>query len=128
MCKFCDQLNWREYAVPQRNCMDTDNVCQCLSWGRIDGSDETHSYAPVSCPENCCGCADENHYFKLFTYENRMGFSYHFKAENIGIDRNSEMLTFNFCPWCGKQLSEQPVPFEMCIPCSNDHGPILLKD
>ncbi len=125
-CKFCDQLDWREYAVPEQNRMDTDNVCQCLSWGRIDGSDETHSYATFSCPENCGGCADENHYFSLFTYENRMGFSYHFKAKNFGIDRNSEMMTINFCPWCGRPLSEKIVSFEKS--CMNfEMGSVMIK-
>ena len=111
-CKFCEQLESRHYMTPVRNRMDTDNLCQCLSWGRIDGSVETGPWATISCPESCGGCADDNEHFGLFTFENRMGFSYHFKSQNLRIDRNSQMLTINFCPWCGKPLSEEIVPFE----------------
>ncbi len=112
MRSFCDRLNCRHYSVPERNKMDTDNLCQCLSQGRIDGSEETDSYASFSCPENCGGCAEENEHFGLFAFDNRIGFSFHFKAKGLQIDRNSQTLTINFCPWCGKELSEKKLDFE----------------
>lgn len=115
MCKFCDDLKWRQYSVPARNKMDSDNLCQCLSCGRIDGSEETDSYWPVSCPENCDGCAEGNEHFKLFASDNRIGLSYAFKATGLQIARNSEMLTINYCPWCGKKLTDQPVEFEESV-------------
>ena len=125
-CKFCEQLKSRDYLTPARNRMDTDNLCQCLSWGRIDGSVETGPWATIYCPEDCGGCADDNEYFGLFTYENRMGFSYHFKSQNLRIDRNSQMLTINFCPWCGKPLSEEIVPFEKS--CINfEMGSVMIE-
>lgn len=115
MCKFCDDLSWRKYSIPARNKMDSDNLCQCLSRGRIDGSPETDSDAPVFCHTKCDGCAEGNEHFELFSRDNRIGLSFAFKAKGLQIARNSEMLTINFCPWCGKKLTEQPVEFEKSV-------------
>jgi len=115
--------------------MDTDNLCQCLSWEKIDGSPETEAWADFSCPANCGGCEERNHHFGLVADKGRLGehlkarigFTYHFKAKHFEIDRVSERLTINFCPWCGRLLSDELVPFEKS--CLNfEMGTILIKD
>ena len=109
MCKFCDNLDWRNYKVSYRNNSSDDNMCEYVSPevmidGERIGSDCSH----------CDGCKRENILFSLHTYSNRIGINFYRKIKGLTIDQHSEMFTFNFCPWCGKQLTEELVDFEKC--------------
>lgn len=121
MCKFCDDLSWREYRIMLRNFGADDNVCEIISQLH-DCYDNSPIYedgicysGTVNC-EDCNGCADENLYFSLRTYENNIGFDFYHKIRELTISPSSEMIQFNFCPWCGKQIvnNDNIVPFEKC--------------
>lgn len=108
MCKFCDDLTWRQYRIPYRNCMADDNSCDYGSPNVNNGY-----FCGRTC-ENCDGCADENLYFSIRTYDNNIGFDFSHRIKELVIEPSSEMVQINFCPWCGKKLSDEIVPFEKC--------------
>ena len=108
MCKFCDSLDWGKYKIPYRNCSSDDNSCEYGSPDVIDG--EVYG----STCDDCCGCADNNLYFSIHTYDNRIGFDFTHKIKNLIIEPSSEMININFCPWCGRKLDDVTIPFEKC--------------
>lgn len=109
MCNFCDNLKWREYNVELRNSNACDNLCQVMSTKLEEIDGELYNLG-VDC-EGCGGCMVDG--FVLRTYDNRIGFSYNHKIKELFIGRNSEMIDFNFCPWCGKQLTDKLVDFTL---------------
>jgi len=112
MCKFCDDLKWREYKIPYRTCSADDNRCEYGSPDIVnDGENE---YILGSTCEDCSGCAEDNLYFSIRTYQNRIGLDFTHRIKNLIIEPCSEMVDINFCPWCGKQLNDELVPFENC--------------
>ena len=114
MCDFCKNLDCQKHLIPQRYSMDIDNLCQVLTTGNIDSSDENCCYDDVNCSD-CDGCAEGNESFSLNVYGNRIAVSYLFKAKGLIIDRSSETLAINFCPWCGRQLSDKIIGFDKCL-------------
>lgn len=109
MCKFCDDIKWREYYVDMRNTDACDNLCEIMS-SKLENIDGELYNLGVDCGD-CDGCAKSG--FKLFTYDNRIGFSYNQKIKQLHIGRNSEMFDVNFCPWCGKRINQNKlVEFE----------------
>lgn len=112
MCKFCDDLEWREYKIPYRTCSADDNRCEYGSPDIVnDGENE---YILGSTCEDCSGCAEDNLYFSIRTYQNRIGLDFTHRIKNLIIEPCSEMVDINFCPWCCKQLNDELVPFENC--------------
>ena len=104
MCKFCDDLEWREYKIPYRTCSADDNRCEYGSPDIVnDGENE---YILGSTCEDCSGCAEDNLYFSIRTYQNRIGLDFTHRIKNLIIEPCSEMVDINFCPWCGKQLND----------------------
>lgn len=123
-CKFCDPASeFSHYLIPERNQMDTDNLCEILTQ-RL--GDEVNGGNDIWCNE-CYGCTEENTHFVLNAFDNCISLSYRFKGRDLQIDRNSEVMHINFCPWCGRRLSEKMVVFEKCVPCSID-APVPLKE
>lgn len=109
MCKFCDDLKWREYKVMQRSDDACDNLCEIMT-AKLENIDGEVFSLGSDCSD-CDGCKDYG--FKLFTYNNRIGFSYRQNIKQLHIGKNSEMLDINYCPWCGKRLNnEVDVKFE----------------
>lgn len=107
-CKFCEQLVWREYLIPRRNRSSSDNLCEILTH-RL--GDEVNLGNEIWC-KDCDGCEEENTHFALTAWKNCIGLTYRFKGRDLEIDRCSELLDINFCPWCGRRLSEKMVDFE----------------
>ena len=109
MCDFCDNLEWREYRVMERNSDACDNLCEVMTAKLENINGELFSMG--SDCSDCDVCKDYG--FRLFTYDNRIGFSYRQNIKQLHIGRNSEMLDINFCPWCGKRINpEKDVKFE----------------
>lgn len=112
MCKFCDNLEWRTYLVPQRTEDACDNLCEVMT-AKLENIDGEVFSLRSDC-ENCNGCAPGNMGFAMHTYGNRIGFDYRHRIKELIIGRNSEMFDINFCPWCGKRLSKEMVDFDKC--------------
>ncbi|MBU5331679.1 hypothetical protein KQI61_05675 [Anaerocolumna aminovalerica] len=112
LCKFCDDLKWRTYIVPQRSTYACDNMCEIMT-SKIEQFGEEIFLTGTDC-SNCDGCKEENHTFLIRTYENRIGFDYVAHVKGMHVMPTSEMLDINYCPWCGRRISEQEVSFEKC--------------
>lgn len=108
MCKFCDDLSWKTYIVPQRNTSADDNQCLFGSPLILDGEvfDNT-------C-DNCDGCKKDNRHFGLTLWENNLKLDYVSRIKKLIIEPSSESIRINFCPWCGKSLTDNPVDFDKC--------------
>lgn len=107
MCKFCDDLTWKTYMVPQRNTSSADNQCEF-------GSPLFNGEISYSTCDNCDGCKEGNHHFGLTLWENRLILSYVSRIKKLIIEPSSENIKINFCPWCGKPLTDNPVDFDKC--------------
>ena len=108
MCKFCDSLEWRRYKIPYRNCSSDDNSCEFGSLDIIDGE-----VCGSTC-NDCKGCAKDNLYFSIHTYDNRIGFDFTHMIKNLVIEPSSEMSDINFCAGGGRKLNDVTIPFEKC--------------
>lgn len=53
-------------------------------------------------------------YIFLYIYDNRVGFDFVHKIKKLIIEPSSEMIDINFCPWCGRKLNDDIVPFDKC--------------
>ena len=107
-CEFCNNLKWRHYIVPVRSTSTDDNICEYGSPDIVDGYVLGHTC------HDCGGCAEGNWHFTLRAYENRIGIDYLHRFKHLVVDTSSEMIDINFCPWCGRQLSEEIKPFSKC--------------
>lgn len=93
MCKFCDNLKWREINIPIRTSMADDNICEIM----MDSN----------CDECNHGCADKNHYFSITTWEDNLSLNYYHKIGELIIYPVSARFSINFCPMCGKRIAEK---------------------
>jgi hypothetical protein len=99
MCRFCDNIidKTKEIIWNVRSTYADDNICEF-----VNGND--------------CGSCDKcEMYFKLDSYELNgninVGMQYNQKittpdGKDVIIRPFSEMLQFNYCPFCGKQISK----------------------
>lgn len=108
MCKFCDNLTWKTYIVPQRNTSADDN--QCIFGSPLILNGEVFD----STCDNCDGCKEENHHFGLTLWENNLKFDYVSRIKKLIIEPSSENIKINFCPWCSRSLTDNPVDFDKC--------------
>lgn len=108
MCKFCDDLKWKTYIIPQRNTFADDNQCEFGS--PVLFNDEVCDFTCIGCD----GCKEENRHFSLISWENNLKFDYVSRIKNLIIEPSSESIKINFCPWCGRLLTDNPVDFEQC--------------
>jgi len=72
MCEFCDNLEYKSITVPVRTSMADDNVCEVIT-----GDD---------CSKCNHGCADENNYFEITTWEDNLSLSYCHKIGKLTMD------------------------------------------
>jgi len=93
MCEFCDNLEYKSITIPVRTSMADDNVCEVVT-----GDD---------CSKCNHGCADENNYFEITTWEDNLSLSYCHKIGKLTIYPVSTRFNINFCPMCGKRISEK---------------------
>ena len=105
MCKFCDNLEYRTITIPNRTNMADDNVCEFASPEIIDIDGEKITYG-VNCAD-CRGCADENSYFSITTWEDNMCLNYYHKVRDVIIAPVGARFNFNYCPMCGKRISKE---------------------
>ena len=98
MCKFCeDYSRYKTFRVPVRSSYTDDNFCEKIR--------------DCDCRE-CNGCSDDNFHFALYSWENGIWLGYHHQMnckgsdEDIVVSQTSEGLYFNYCPWCGRKLTE----------------------
>lgn len=106
MCEFCDNLDYRSYRVMYRTNSADDNTCVFGS-PDLDVSDEYDCYG-------CVGCSRENLHFTLNAWENYISVGYLHRIRRLHIEPFSEAIQINFCPWCGKQLTDKLVNFNKC--------------
>ena len=108
MCKFCDNLEHREYIVSPRTCSGYDNTCEI-------GSPMFYDDILLGCDcSDCYGCATENSHFGLIAWDNSIQLSYVKRIKHLIVEPYSECIKINFCPWCGKSLTDTPVDFDKC--------------
>ena len=108
MCKFCENLERREYIVSPRTCSSDDNKCEI-------GSPMFYDDILLGCDcSDCDGCATKNSRFGLITWDNSIQLSYVKRIKRLIIEPYSEVVKINFCPWCGKPLTDTPVDFDKC--------------
>lgn len=100
MCKFCEALLGKKTILwSERSYMSDDNFCEnvCNYW---------------DC-DNCGGCDKAG--FALSSYildgEVRVSVEYYRSGYGTTVHPFSECMPFNFCPFCGKQISEVIVEF-----------------
>ena len=104
MCDFCSNIKNRNKEIIWlvRSTYADDNVCEYVN--------------NKNC-ENCKGC---NMHFKLSGYEydgnTYVGVEYcqvitPNNSEDVIIRPFSESVQFNYCPFCGKQISKNILPF-----------------
>lgn len=112
MCKFCDNLKRRVYKIPYRNSMGDDNRCEYGSPDvvNIDGEIEIIG---SNC-DNCQGCAEDNQFFSMCVEGNSIRFAFYHKIKNLIISPNSEVIKINFCPWCGRKITDNSIDFDKC--------------
>lgn len=108
MCQFCDDLKWKTYMVSERTTSADDNQCEFGSPLIYDGE-----VIDSTC-DGCNGCAEENMHFGLTSFENSLQISYVRRIKKLIIEPYSEPIQINFCPWCGKPLTNNPVEFNKC--------------
>ena len=106
MCKFCDNLKYRKYRIQPRTTSSDDTTCEF-------GSPDLDVSDTYNC-RGCRGCADDNHRFELISWENYISLAYVHRIRRLVIEPYSENIQINFCPWCGKQLSDELVDFDKC--------------
>lgn len=98
MCDFCEALNkGNEITWSVRSHMADDNICEYV------------------CGSDCSYCGDCSERFSLSAYQHKdntyVGIDYEKiitdgKGEEVKIMPFSETIQFNYCPICGKQISE----------------------
>lgn len=97
MCKFCDNLEYKEVVVPNRTSLADDNICDFAS-PSLSG----YSY---DC-ESCYGCAKENNYFSITTWDNSLCLNYYHKIKDVIIAPISARFCINYCPMCGRKITD----------------------
>lgn len=115
MCEFCNSLEYRTYRVLQRTTSADDN--QCVFGSPLRYIDEVIE-GEYSCDTCINGCSDKNLRFELTSWKNYISLGYIHRINNIIIEPYSEAIKINYCPWCGKQLTENLVDFNECH-CGN---------
>lgn len=109
MCKFCDNLKeYKTYTVSQRTTSADDNQCEFGSPLIYDGD-----VFGEDC-NDCNGCSSKNMHFGLTIWDNNLQLSYVRRIKGLIIEPYSEIIEINFCPWCGKSLTDKPVDFDKC--------------
>ena len=100
MCKFCEGIldEDKEVTWSMRSTMADDNICEFVNGNNCD-----------SCHGDCMM------YFELYGYKSNngayVGVSYRqemrdVNREKVIISPFSETIQFNYCPFCGEQMSE----------------------
>ena len=106
MCTFCEnKTNYKELSWLMRNTGADDNICEFVK--------------EMNC-DICDGCSDEAS-FQLITInidkDFYIGTSFYQKikssnGEYVVINPFSEKIHINFCPFCGKNISEKLIEFD----------------
>lgn len=104
MCKFCDNLEYKDITIPNRTNMADDNVCEIASPDieNIDGKE----YNCGSNCKDCYGCMDENNHFVVSSFDDNIDISYYHKIKDLTIAPVSARFSINFCPICGRRISK----------------------
>lgn len=97
MCDFCKDLNYREIKISIRTTLADDNICDFVS---PDEYGINHSC------EDCDGCLEDNNYFSITTWEDNLYIKYYHKIKDVVIAPISARFKINFCPMCGKKISD----------------------
>lgn len=93
MCKFCDNLEYKEIKIPNRTTLADDNICEFV--------------VNNQCSKCNSGCADKNNYFSITTWNDNICINYYHKVNNLVIAPISARFSINFCPMCGKRISKK---------------------
>ena len=105
MCEFCESLNdnKKEIVWSVRSTMVDDNICEIVN------NDQC----------SCCGDCSQKFVINgyIFDDENQFISLKYFQEvssdkEKVIIHPFSEAIQFNFCPFCGEQISKTIKPFE----------------
>ena len=52
------------------------------------------------------GCAKENNYFSITSWEDNLCLNYYHKIKDLTIAPISARFSINYCPMCGKKISD----------------------
>lgn len=121
MCKFCKNNGYKKYLIPLRSTYADDNTCEYVSPENYEERNIQENgicYRGVMSCEDCDGCADGNYTFKLNKHEdNSIGLEFYHKIRGLKISPFSELLSINYCPWCGNKLVDdnKMIEFENCV-------------
>jgi hypothetical protein len=105
MCKFCENITDEksEFIWVVRNAGAEDNICEFVNNNTCD---------------ECNGCANLKFGIRGYNIDGnvRVGISFYqnilsYRNEDVVINPYSETQQFNFCPFCGKQISKDVVSF-----------------
>lgn len=100
MCKFCDDFSkHKKYGIAFHSSYASDDFCEVLRG--------------TNC-EDCDGCTDKNFHFTLYKWRDMIQMGFIHEIPECTVAQTSEHLTINYCPWCGKRLSNEITSFEMC--------------
>lgn len=93
----------------QRSTSCDDNTCELMG----DLANYVNGYHRTAC-EDCYGCSKENMRFELASKDNYISIGYFHRIKSLCIEPFSESIVINYCPWCGKKLTDEPVDFKKC--------------
>lgn len=99
MCKFCEGLFKKQSTIEwnMRNEYDDSNFCEKVFHGTC---------------ENCIRCLVKYNLNGYIHNDNAyIQCEYKFTNGFITMRNNTEPLRINYCPYCGAQLSTQPIDF-----------------
>lgn len=93
MCKFCDNLEYRDIKIDTRTSLADDNVCEFI--------------VQNDCEQCENGCSSDNNYFSITMWEDNLHLNYYHKIRDLIIAPISMRFSINFCPMCGKRISKE---------------------
>ncbi len=105
MCKFCDDLEYKNITIPGRTTSAEDNVCETASPDIVYIDGETY-HCGSKC-EDCFGCIEENSNFSITAWDDVLCLNYYHKVRDLIIAPSSCRFSINYCPMCGKRISKE---------------------
>ena len=106
MCEFCEGLkNGKCIKVETRSTVVGDNICEKINDGQCSECDGCNTYFTIE------GCNVQGDVLANMLYYQKIGNKNSYDSDTV-IHPYSEAIQFNFCPFCGEQISKNIMKFE----------------